>query len=231
MKPGYAIAINGEIAKMINFSSLLKYKNYSYSYGEKVDLLSLRRKKLDIIIEGEELFIFDLDLSFIKLLNLKVIIDNILQRKFLNRENILFDYKIVKITYKTIKVLIYCINGKNMTILNEELSHKINSIKALQLIYSQVYIRRLKKKSFLLIVRKNEKLYLLIVKNKLLIANRIFSQQDKLWNKKLLEYIDDLNRINFIPSPIYIVEDEESQSGEKINLLELRETYEICLLS
>lgn len=135
--------------------------------------IDLKNRNLYLIVEGERVYIKLLSVPKVAKEKLYKIIEYQLKYYFTDMEEILFDYYICKKLKKSYDVLVFCVSSRKLNRLQGLLEEKnklkiVNLIQFVILDYVKSYINDVQ---YTLIFMNKNNLYIMVVKNEILIEN------------------------------------------------------------
>ncbi len=214
---------------------LKKHKNFYCTYGiEKNNKnhscgvnKTLRKVNLDIIIEGEEIFVHNIVVPKVSKSKLHSIIKNQVMEIFHNIENIIFDYEIIDVKRKKLEVAIYCINAKDSFLMNRELflGATIKSIMPIQQLYVNKYKKKIKNREFTIIIYRNEYVYIVEVRNKIIRRNRVINGVNEDINLEILEFLKVANNEEKNKEEVYIITEDIKENIKIVNSYEIGRSF------
>ncbi|SUY47199.1 Uncharacterised protein [Clostridium putrefaciens] len=156
-----------------------KKKCYEKFQYDDIDFIYFKNKKLNIILEGEEIYNLRLDLPRMNNRSLKNNIEREVNLLF-KKDDILFDYEVIKSSNKTLVTSVKCINTDKYEIIDRYFS----SCKALKVIPIQealiIYIKnKTKVKEGIVMALVKENLYSIILKYGNIVFCSINKEKDK----------------------------------------------------
>lgn len=161
-----------------------------------IDLKSLKNKtRLDIIVEGKELFIEDITFQRVGGQKVYQLVQCGLIQRFHSLNQIAFDYRVYKKEKDKIKVIIYCLNLGNL-LLKDEGEFKdmtIKSVKVMQQIYAEFFIKAIKKSEFYALVTNYNYIYFFHVSKNIMIQNRVIELDFYDENQEILNLCSEIN--------------------------------------
>jgi hypothetical protein len=155
---------------MKNLKLDYKRKNYDLDVVKKF-CVDLKTKKVCIILEGEELQIKLLKLPRTKKEILDDIIKNELHYHFNNLDGVIFNYTILKEYENNIEVIVFCINEKKVSFIQNclHIRTRINAVYLLQFCILNHYKIKITEKNYIFVFKYKDNLYLLYcIDNKIL---------------------------------------------------------------
>ncbi|SHH37463.1 hypothetical protein [Clostridium grantii] len=171
-KDKYIINISDKDVNMVKVNNK-KIKDVEVKRNNKF-LTSLIKRKVSIILEGEEIFIkyFTLPKNCKK--DLSQIIKNKLQELYgENIDNILFSYNVLSENQLEFNVIVYCINSEKI-LQNKELvfgNHNVTDLSLIQYYFISYYKKELLKEKLIFIFKYNEFIYLQYIDNEVIKSN------------------------------------------------------------
>lgn len=184
---------------------------------EKHRLLAnkFRGKKIQLVIEGKELWIEELIMPKVRKAYVEDIIETALVERFHFLENLAFDYKVISKNRKEIRVLVYCINLSNHILMKQESFNEvqIESIKVLQQVYGKAFMKIIKRNEFYGIAIAKKYFYFFHVKNKMLVQNKVEEFEHI---SELSSFLEGLCTMKNYPKVIYLHEENPCEEVKHI---------------
>lgn len=207
------ININGNDVKEIKYKrkSINKFwiKNEDFDFVD-VKEKNIRKKRLFLLIEGEEIFINRIAIKKIKIKNIKGLVNNWIRGYFKsNVDNILYDYDFINnYNNSSIEILVYCVKYPNNKLIKNYLdNNRLIKIKVYTACFINYFNKIIDEENYIVVVYFNEKIYFLaVVKNKLY-ADRIFNKTDteKYNSFEIVNYLENvLSESNIKLKNIYV---------------------------
>ncbi|MFR1708115.1 MAG: hypothetical protein ACLSV2_04370 [Clostridium sp.] len=234
MRKKYLIEINGEEIKIIkeDMRHLKKKKNFYCNYDNKDSDIGikkiLKRSNLNVILEGEEIFIHRASIPKMSKTNIELLIKNKVIEIFHNIENIIFTYKIISRKRKKIEIIIYCINIKDSIFMREKVfeDSTIKSVIPIQQLYIDKYSKKMKNIDYTMIIYRNKYVYIAEVKNNILSKNKVISKFEEDSNLETLEFLKSINDKDN-KKGIYIINEDIRENIKIANFYEIKREFSI----
>lgn len=237
MKKRCTIEINEEEIKFVKekIKDLKKNKNFYCTYYSKKNYKgssvvieeNLRKFNLDIILEGEEIFVHNIFVPKANKNKLDLIIKNQVMKIFYDIENIIFNYEIINKKREKVEVIIYCINVKDSLLMNQQLflGANINSLIPIQQLYTNKYNKKIKNGEFTLIIHRNNYVYIIEVENGTIRTNRVINVSKENANIEILEFLKEVSGEEDNDKGIYIITNEKKEKIKIANLYEMKRSF------
>lgn len=181
---------------IVNENKVIITKDNIYKLKDKnlisVDLKedNIFNKLVEIIILDEDIYIETIDIPTCKLKIIDNIIQNYIKEKFLNWDEMLINYVVVKNNSKKCKVKFYCVNSKELTKLRcREENIKIKKIRMFQSIMKQEGNKLIKEKQYVIYSLFKNKVYIMLVFNGIIMSQAVLNK-DKYIFKNIKKYMD-----------------------------------------
>lgn len=234
MRKKYLIEINGEEIKIIkeDMRHLKKKKNFYCTYDNKDSDIGikkiLKRSNLNVILEGEEIFIHRASIPKMSKTNIELLIKNKVIEIFHNIENIIFTYKIISRKRRKVEIIIYCINIKDSIFMREKVfeDSTIKSVIPIQQLYIDKYSKKMKNIDYTMIIYRNKYVYIAEVKNNILSKNKVISKFEEDSNLETLEFLKSINDKDN-KRGIYIINEDIRENIKIANFYEIKREFSI----
>ena len=142
--------------------------------------IDIRDKNLYILVEGESVYIKIITLPLVKKHLINDLIKNELRYYYKDIDNIAFTYKLIKKNKSNMEILVYCLKGDNLAILEKCVDNNINlkTVNIIQFCLKDYYGSRIVEKNYILIFNYNFNLYFLICQSDEIVSNAITSVKE-----------------------------------------------------
>lgn len=153
--------------------------------------IGIKKRKVSVILEGEELFIKYFTLPLYCKSTLREVIKNKLVSVYgSNMNNILFSHSIINEGDSELEAIVYCINGSNLEKNKESIFNNniVSSVSLVQYYFLKYYNSAFKHSKFIFAFNYNEILYILYIKNKNILINFAFRELEEK-NRFLYDFI------------------------------------------
>ncbi len=239
MKKRCTIEISEEEIKFVKekIKDLKKDKNFYCTYCSKKNYKdsdvaveeNLRKLNLDIILEGEEIFVHNIFVPKVNKIKLDLIVKNQVIKIFYDIENIIFNYEIIRNKRGKLEVAIYCINVKDSLLMNRELflGANINSVIPIQQLYTNKYNKKIKNGEFTLIIYRNKYVYIIQVENGAIRANRVINGSKENVNIEILAFLREISGEEHNNKGIYIITNKKKEKVKIANLYEMKRSFPV----
>lgn len=144
--------------------------------------IGIRGKNLYILVEGETVYIKMITLPLVKKHLINDLIKNELRYYYKDIEHIAFTYKLIKKDKFSMEILVFCLKGNSLAILENCLDNNINlkKVNLIQFSIKNYYANKISEKNYILVFYYNHNLYILISQNDVIVANAITNVKDLL---------------------------------------------------
>ncbi len=148
------------------------YKDTANIMDFKIDI---KNKNLYVLIEGETVYIKMVTIPLVKKYLINELIKNELRYYYKDIEHMSFTYKLIKKDKVNMEVLVCCLSGNNLDILESCIDNNINlkKVNLIQFCIKDYYSKKIDEKSYILVFYYNHILYFLICNNDEIVANSI----------------------------------------------------------
>jgi hypothetical protein len=192
------------------------YKNIGSMKDFKVDI---KNKNLYVLVEGETVYIKLLTLPTVKKCLINDLIKNELRYYYKDIGHIAFTYKIIKKDKINMEILVFCLKGNKLNILESSIDNRVNlkKINLIQFCFKNYYSKKILEENYILIFYYNCNLYFLLCYNDEIVANTIVYTDDfKLSNFKsqMNEFLEQYNIYAKASKKIYYANIEEFNISE-----------------
>lgn len=189
-------------------------------------------KPLEILILEEDMYIETIDIPLCKIKTIEKIIYNHIKERFLNWQELLFDYSIINKSSKGYKIVFYCMDSKELSklrCLNEKI--KISNIRIFQHVIEEESNKLIKDQQYIIYTLFNKRFYIYFIFKGVIISGVTF-YKDKLTHKNIEEYALSIKNIVTqlnIKENINIWQIDFNLKFKPINLIKYKSMEEICL--
>lgn len=189
-------------------------------------------KPLEILILEEDMYIETIDIPVCNIKTIEKIIYNHIKERFLNWDELLFDYSIINKSLTGYKIVFYCIDSKELSklrCLNEKI--RISNIKIFQHVIEEESNKLIKDHQYIICTLFNKRFYIYFIFKGVIISGATF-YKDKLTYKNIEEYVLSLKNtaaeLN-IKENINIWQIDFNLKFKPANLRKYRCMEDICL--
>lgn len=166
----------------------------------KVDI---KNKNLYVLVEGEAVYIKKIILPVVKRYLIYDMIKSELKYYYMDINNIAFTYKLIKKDKFNMEILVFCIKGNSLDILENSISNNVNlkKVKLIQFCFKNYYASKINVNNYILVFYYNYNLYFLICCDNEIVANNIINikelQESKFSNvmNEFLELYSDYAKL------------------------------------
>lgn len=187
-----------------------KIKLYNEDFVDKDFAIKLKKRKIAIVIEGEEIYIEKFTFPKVKDHNIYDLVKNELICKFGSIHNIIFDYNLVSKGENYITTIVYCINIENFNFLQQEnyCDAIITKIDILQNYFKEYLCSFIKEKEYYLAFRYKRTLYYLAVQNDNIVANKVVNieKNQVCYSEELIKFISGIEEELYNANKIYTID-------------------------
>jgi hypothetical protein len=181
------------------------YKNFGSMKNFKIDI---KNKNLYVLVEGETVYIKLLTLPTVKKYLINDLIKNELRYYYKNIDHIAFTYKIIKKDKINMEILVFCLKGNKLDILQNSIDNKVNlkKVNLIQFSFKNYYSKQIHEKNYILIFYYNCNLYFLICYNDEIVANTIIYTDDfklSCFSSQMNEFLEKYNAFAKASKKIY----------------------------
>ena len=157
--------------------------------------IHIKNKNLYILVEGETVFIKLITLPTVKKYLINDMIKNELRFYYKDIDHIAFTYKLIKKSKTNIEILVFCLRGNNLDILENNLDNtiRLKKINLIQFCFKNYYSNKIHEKNYILIFYYNFNLYFLICHDDEIVANNIVNSEQLLllrFSEEMVEFLE-----------------------------------------
>lgn len=187
--------------------------------------IDIKNKNLYVLVEGEAVYIKLINLPSVKKHLINDMIKNELRYYFKEIEHIAFTYKLIKEDKSNMEILVFCLKGNNLDILENCIDNNINikKVNLIQFCFKNYYSSKIKQVNYILVFYYNYNLYFLICHNDEIVANDIINVKELLlfkFSNVMDEFLEHYNDYAKVCKKIYYANIEELNI-EEFKYLEL----------
>lgn len=169
---------------ILNRINNLAYKNRYYKDIPNIKdfEIYIRNKNLYVLVEGERVYIKKVTLPLVKKYLINELIKNELRYYYKDIDHIAFTYKLIKKHKNNMEILVYCLKGNNLNILENCIDNNISlkKVNLIQFCFKNYYCKKIHDKNYILVFYYNCNLYFLICHNDEIVVNTITNVGDLL---------------------------------------------------
>lgn len=205
------------LSRTINFIEETKY------YKDRLNLkdfkVDIKNKNLYILIEGETVYIKMVTLPLVKKHQIHDMIKNELRYYYKDIENMAFTYKSIKEDKINMELLVFCLKGSNLDILENSIENNITlrKINLIQFCFKNYYSNKINANNYILVFYYNSNIYFLMCCNNEIVANNIVNieELDQLEFAMLMnEFLEQYNDYTKLSEKIYYANIKELNISE-----------------
>lgn len=150
---------------------------YKDAFNMKDFRFDVKNKNLYVLVEGETIYIKLVTLPIVKKYLINDMIKNELRYCYKDIDHIAFTYKLIKEDKVNMQILVFCLKGNNLDILEKSIDNNINvkKVNLIQFCFKNYYASKINEKNYILVFYYNNNLYFLICHNDEIMANNIIS--------------------------------------------------------
>ena len=198
------------------------YKDMSNIKDFKIDI---KNKNLYVLVEGETVYIKLMTLPSVKKHLINDMIKNELRYHYKDIYHIAFTYKIIKEDGFNMEILVFCLKGDKLDILENSIDNNINlkKINLIQFCFKNYFANKIMEKNYILVFYYNYNLYFLICDNNEIVANNIVSVKDLQlfkFSEVMDEFLEQYNAYAKLCEKVYYVNIKE-QNIDQLEYLAL----------
>lgn len=159
-------------------------KNLYYKEIENIKdfQIDIKNKNLYVLVEGETVYIKMITLPWVKKYQINDMIKNELRYYYKEIDHIAFTYKLIKEDKFNMEILVFCLKGNNLDILENSIDNNINlkKVNLIQFSFKNYYSNKMHEKNYIFAFYYNFNLYFLICHNDEITVNNILSVKETL---------------------------------------------------
>lgn len=187
------------------------YKNVQSMKNFKIDI---KNKNLYVLVEEETVYIKLLTLPTVRKYMINDLIKNELRYYYTDIDHMAFTYKIIKKDKINMEILVFCLKGNKLDILENSIDNKVNirKVKLIQFCFKNYYSKKIHEENYILIFYYNCNLYFLLCYNDEIVANTIIYTNDfklKNFQSQMNEFLEKYNTYAKACKKIYYANTEE----------------------
>ncbi|HEY8892488.1 MAG TPA: hypothetical protein VIM70_19820 [Clostridium sp.] len=180
--------------RILNKVNKISYENTYCKDNENIKdfQVDIKNKNLYVLVEGETVYIKLVTLPIVKKYLINDMIKNELRYYYKDIDNIVFTYKLIKKDEFNMQILVFCLKGNNLDILENSINNNINlkKVNLIQFCFKNYYSSKINVKKYILVFYYNYNLYFLICHDEEIVANHIASIKE-LSMLKFSQIMDD----------------------------------------
>ncbi|MBW9156296.1 hypothetical protein LGL55_02315 [Clostridium tagluense] len=172
--------------------------------------MDIKNKNLYVLVEGETVYIKMITLPLVKKHLINDLIKNELRYYYKDIEHISFTYKLIKKDKFNMEILVFCLSGNKLNVLESSIDNNISlkKVNLIQFCFKNYYCNKIHEKNYILVFYYNDILYFIICNNDEIVANTIVRVVDLLLFKfsyAMNEFLDKYNDYAKLCKKIYYV--------------------------
>jgi len=227
-KKNIFLEVSNHKISSVEFSKNIMKRINSISYGNTYQMdaldinnfrIDMKNKNLYVLIEGETVYIKMVTLPIVKKYLINDMIKNELRYYYKDINHISFTYKLIKEDKSNMEILVFCLKGNNLSVLENSISNNFNlkKVDLIQFCFKNYYSSKIEFKNYIMVFYYNCNLYLLICCNNEIMANNIIEGKElgQLKFSCLMdEFLEQYNDYAKLCEKIYYANIEKSSSKE-----------------
>jgi hypothetical protein len=165
--------VNNSFEKNSYYKEIENVKNFQ---------IDIKNKNLYVLVEGETVYIKIITLPVVKRYQINDMIKNELRYYYKEIDHIAFTYKLIKEDKFNMEVLVFCLKGSNLDILENSIDNNINlkRVNLIQFCFKNYYSNKIHEKNYIFVFYYNFNLYFLICHDGEIMVNNILSVRETL---------------------------------------------------
>jgi len=205
------------LKKVINISKGNAY--YKDKHNIKDFKVDIKNKNLYILVEGETVYIKMVTLPIVKKYLINDMIKNELRYYYKDIDHISFTYKLIKEDKFNMELIVFCLKGNNLDILENSIENNVNlkKVNLIQFCFNNYYLNKINVKNYILVFYYNSNLYFLICCNNEIVANNIVNFEDLIifgFSHIMNEFLEQYNNHAKKSEKIYYANTKELDINE-----------------
>ncbi|MGH4050444.1 MAG: hypothetical protein ACREVX_03685 [Clostridium sp.] len=164
--------------RVVNMTS----KNVYYKEAQNIQdfRIDIKNKNLYVLVEGEAVYIKMVTLPVVKKYLINDMVKNELKYYYKDIKNIAFTYKLIKQDKSNMEILVFCLKGNNLDILENSITNNVNlkKVNLIQFCFKNYYASKISVKNYIFVFYYNHNLYFLICCNNEIRANNIIKVRE-----------------------------------------------------
>jgi len=171
-------------------------------------VIDIRNKNLYVLVEGETIYIKMVTLPIVKKHQINDLIKNELRYYYKDIQHISFTYKLIKKDEFNMEIMVFCLSGNNLGILETCIENNVHlkKVNLIQFCFKNYYSNKINEDNYILVFYYNHILYFLICHNDEIVANSIIRVVDLILFKfsyAINEFLDKYNSYAKLCEKIY----------------------------
>ena len=140
----------------------------------------IKNKNLYVLIEGETVYIRLVTLPIVKKYVINDMIKNELRYYYKDIDHISFTYKLIKENKVNMEILVFCLKGNNLDILENSIDNNVilKKVNLTQFCFKNYYSNKINVRNYIMVFYYNHNLYFLICNNNEIVANNIINVKE-----------------------------------------------------
>ena len=191
-----------EFSKSIILNKVKNFFEKDTYYRENESIknfqIDIKNKNLYVLVESETVYIKIITLPVVKKHQINEMIKNELRYYYKEIDHIAFTYKLIKEDKFNMEILVFCLRGTNLGILENIIDNNINlkRVNLIQFCFKNYYSNKIHEKNYIFAFYYNFNLYFLICHNGEIVVNNILSVKEILpfkFSEAMNEFLEKYN--------------------------------------
>jgi len=195
---------------ILNGAINITSKNVYYKESQNIQdfKVDIKNKNLYVLVEGETVYIKRVTLPKVKKYLINDMIKNELRYYYNDIKNIAFTYKLIKQDKSNMEILVFCLKGNNLDILENSITNNVNlkKVNLIQFCFRNYYASKINVKNYIFVFYYNCNLYFLICCNNEIRANNIIKVRELSllkFSRVMIEFLELYNDYAKLCEKIY----------------------------
>ncbi|MCB2359290.1 hypothetical protein [Clostridium estertheticum] len=190
-----------EFSKHLIFNKLYNISNKNTYYKDdsntKKFQIDIKNKNLYVLVEGENVYIRLVTLPIVRKYLIHDMIKNELRYYYKDIDQISFTYKLIKEDKINMEILVFCLKGNNLDMLEDSINNvTFKKVNLIQFCFKNFYANKIHVKNYIMVFYYNSNLYYLICNNNEIVANNSVSVKEVALSKfseSMNEFLEQYN--------------------------------------
>lgn len=220
-----AVEVNKSIINMIFNKKIILKENLDFLQNSQ---MVINNRNLYILVEGEKILIKNITIPKGSKKYIDDTIRNELKYNFIDVDNIIYSYSLIKEYDNKCDFLVFCINCEKLSLLENYIGNGtvLKRVELIQFCFINYFNRKIMNKNYYLVFSMNNYYYYLLCCNQHIVSNSILSNYDCViqdWNNidllnSVNEFIEENEEYNYNDCCIYFSNIKVDEDSFKKNL-------------
>ena len=206
---------------ILNRAVKIAFENTYYKDNSNIKdfQTDIKNKNLYVLVEGETVYIKMVTLPLVKKYLINDMIKNELRYYYKDIEHIAFTYKLIKEDKFNMEILVFCLKGNKLDILENSINNNIclKKVNLIQFCFKNYYANKMHMKNYVFVFYYNYNLYFLICSNDEIVVNNVINTKDLLlfkFSNVMNDFLEQYNDYAKLCEKIYYSNIEELDIDE-----------------